>query len=132
MGRVAGRVGNPEPSPNPNPDPTPTPNQVNGYEVVPERLGALLADVAQGELAALAAEATKVAKWQLTLTPSLILTLTLTLTRLPSGGRRARHLGRGRQRRQSRWRRRRRRGGWRARPPRHRVGVGSSPSCPPR
>ena len=70
MGRVMGRVGNPDPSPSPNPDPTPTPNQVNGYEVVPERLGALLADVAQGELAALAAEATKVAKWQPTLTPS--------------------------------------------------------------
>ena len=43
---------------------------VKGYEVVPERLGALLADVAQGELAALAAEASKVATWQPTLTPS--------------------------------------------------------------
>jgi len=37
---------------------------VDGYEVVPERLGALLADVAQGELAALAAEATRMAKWR--------------------------------------------------------------------
>ena len=67
----------------PNPNPHPTPNQayqrllpalggylVNGYEVVPERLGALLADVAQGELAALAAEASKVAMWQPTRTPS--------------------------------------------------------------
>ena len=31
---------------------------------MPERLGALLADVAQGELAALAAEATRMAKWR--------------------------------------------------------------------
>ena len=37
---------------------------MDGYEVVPERLGALLADVAQGELAALAAEATRMAKWR--------------------------------------------------------------------
>ena len=43
---------------------------MNGYEVVPERLGALLADVAQGELAALAAEASKVAMCQPTRTPS--------------------------------------------------------------
>ena len=37
---------------------------MDGYEVVPERLGKLLADVAQGELAALASEATRVAKWR--------------------------------------------------------------------